>query len=586
MEIQRFFGLLLFLFRSCHAFQPISFLASFLSASVESQSTIPTDGNLSQQEADVRKIQLEQERIARGNHNNDVWNALFVSVPERKTPTKISEGSVTGKRPNDIPGGALLRIGPMGADQDEGFLDGDGFIHCITIPLDKSAPVVYSSAYIDTEGRQLERARSDGKKIKGTLGGAPRGFPLLATVVKNMINFQVGTKDTCNTAIAESGGRLLGLMEQSPPSEFTISKNGAIQTVHPKTNLDGAIKVTDPLTGGSLSAHGRTCPDTKERIHVSYASSAPPFARVDIFEEGWKLKRSVGVKDLKVPLMIHDCSISENYVLILDFPLTLRPARMIRDKFPVEYEPENGARIGLLRRRGGEDDSIQWFDCKPGVILHTANAYETDDNKLVLHAIRSEPNGVKSFISSYAASFLYEWVLDLETGKVVSEGCLNAEELVDFPVIDDRFHSKQADSVYSLGVYSIGSPLRVYASPQEGIVLDSIVKQSLVDVPEKGIKKGDVTGRFTAPDGYYVVTEPSLVPKEGDSSGVYMVVVATQVPEPVPSWDDIAEKNVLKSRVFVLDGEDMNAGPVWEFDLPYHVGYGLHSAFVEWDKLI
>ena len=39
-------------------------------------------------------------------------------------------------------------------------------------------------------------------------------------------------------------------------------------------------------------------------------------------------------------------------------------------------------------------DYFQWFDCKPGAILHdTVNAYETSDDKVVLHALRSEPTG-------------------------------------------------------------------------------------------------------------------------------------------------------------------------------------------------
>jgi len=63
------------------------------------------------------------------------------------------------------------------------------------------------------------------------------------------------------------------------------------------------------------------------------------------------------------------------------------------------------------------------------------------------------------------------------------------------------------------------------------------------------------------------------------------VVAGTQVIETeVPSHEDI-EKNGLVSRIFVVDCEDLDAGAVWEFDLPYHLPYGLHSGFLNWEHM-
>jgi carotenoid cleavage dioxygenase len=322
---------------------------------------------------------------------------------------------------------------------------------------------------------------------------------------------------------------------------------------------------------------------------VSYGSSAQPFARLDIFEKGWRLKKSVDVSDLSCPVMIHDCAITTNYALVLDFPLTVRPLRMLKNQFPVEYDPDNGARIGLVARRDNVNSSgIRWFSCKPGVILHTVNAYETDDQMLVLHALRSEPKTNGSYITSYTTSFLYEWVLDLKDGKVIREECLNPFELVEFPIIDERFTGRNAKDCYTVGVKSIGGPLRMYKTPMEGILIDRILKFSLMDDAENGIRKGDVIGRFHFPEGWYGVTEPTIVPKVGDGNkGCYMVAIATHVPEEphVPSEESIANENVLTSRVFVVDGDDFDAGSVWEFDLPYHLPYGLHSGFLNWEYL-
>jgi len=400
-------------------------------------------------------------------------------------------------------------------------------------------------------------------------------------------------------------------MEQAPPSEIEILKNGSIRTIEAQTKLNGAIPQNDPITGGTLSAHGKTCPITGERTHVSYSSSTKPYARVDIFYDpsktndgGWALKESIPIDDIDVPVMIHDSAITENYVVVLDFPLTIRTTRMFQNRFPVEYEPGNGARIGLVPRNGNlksMTNTVQWFDCDPGVILHTVNAYERTNEKdgttqVVLHALRSEPSGSKSYITTYSTSFLHEWVLDINTGTLVSEECLNPEEMVEFPVIDERLLSTSCssndekatpDSCYAVGVQTIGGPLNVYKTPNEGILLDCVVKFALDDDEKQNIKKGDVIGRFVLPKGWYAVTEPTIAPKEDGS--VYVMVVGTKVPlmenNVVPSIECIANDNVVLSRVFVLDGDNLNDGSVWEFDLPYHVPYGLHSAFLDWKHM-
>merc|ERR1719253_2486304 len=113
------------------------------------------------------------------------------------------------------------------------------------------------------------------------------------------------------------------------------------------------------------------------------------------------------------------------------FPLTIRPARMMADKFPVEFEPENGSRIGLVPR-SNSGDTI-WIEVENGVVLHAANAYEREDGTVVVHAFKSTPTGDSSYILEYCPAFLYEWVLDIKARRVVEERCLNPEILVEFP---------------------------------------------------------------------------------------------------------------------------------------------------------
>ena len=39
--------------------------------------------------------------------------------------------------------------------------------------------------------------------------------------------------------------------------------------------------------------------------------------------------------------MLHDCALAGDDVVVFDFPLTVRPARMLSDKFPVRGAASN-----------------------------------------------------------------------------------------------------------------------------------------------------------------------------------------------------------------------------------------------------
>lgn len=544
---------------------------------------------------DIRDAQQRAEETAWKRHDNFAMNALLVNVPEHPEPTPciVSQGPL----PKDLPAGCLMRIGPNGATKDEGWLDGDGLIQCVVIPPPdqaSSCPPIFSSTYVKTRGRNLEQQFSsgvEGKRFRGTLGVVPNGFPMLQNLIKNGLDFQttVVQKDTCNTALAVSGDRVLALMEQGPPSEIQVSKEGRLRTIANMCRLDGAV-VDAPINGGSMSAHGRTDPKTGERVHVSYSIVTKPFVRVDTFAENWELISSFGV-DVPAPVMIHDCAITDQYVVLLDFPLTVRLSRFLRGAFPVEYEPTNGARIGLVKRRqsstgrGTMNDSPPlWFNVDAGVVLHVANAFERSDGKVVVHGFKSLPKSESSYILEYTPSYLHQWILDPVTGNVIEDRCLNANELAEFPTIEDRFVGSDLECIYGLRVTSIGGLISEFKAPQTGILLNSVVKFST----HEGTSAGEVVSRYDSEPGWHFCSEPTVVTKTS-RNGHYVLLYATFVPEKGArnkKYDEMARDGAsLRSRLLVLDGDDISSGPVSTIDLPYHMNYGLHSLYLLWDKL-
>ena len=92
-------------------------------------------------------------------------DALFTRMSREQAPVKVK---LNRPLPSDLPGGALLRIGPNprpGSDC-RGFLDGDGMLLSIVIrpPEERADYCTLSTAWIRTRGYEKEEAA--GGKVK------------------------------------------------------------------------------------------------------------------------------------------------------------------------------------------------------------------------------------------------------------------------------------------------------------------------------------------------------------------------------------------------------------------------------------
>ena len=264
--------------------------------------------------------------------------------------------------------------------------------------------------------------------------------------------------------------------------------------------------------------------------------------------------------------MIHDCAITQarngpanagapgggGYVVVLDFALTIRPVRMLRNDFPVEYEPSAGARIGLVPRQGSGAEAAAmgepiWAEVDPCVVLHTMNAYERADGTVAITALRSEPRTPQSFIESYTTALLHEWVIDpTDGGRCVGERCLSDVPL-EFPTIDPRLVGSECKFGFCITPRTIGGPNR-YGPPFEGILIDGVAKVDL--------QSGGLAAQWTAPEGWWVVSEATFVPKLGSAAGLgdegYLLVFTSQAREVAEGTAEAEDGRA--SRLYVLDG--------------------------------
>ena len=94
---------------------------------------------------------------------------------------------------------------------------------------------------------------------------------------------------------------------------------------------------------------------------------------------------------------------------------------------------------------------------------------------------------------------MYEWVLDPDSGAVVSKGCLNPNVMVKFPQIEDASVGRRVDGCYGLALTSISGLFLQFTAPKTGVLLDGVVRLALEDDTTNGVKAGDILGRFDLP---------------------------------------------------------------------------------------
>jgi len=202
----------------------------------------------------------------------------------------------------------------------------------------------------------------------------------VASVVNPLFNlslFGSAIKDTPNTSLVHHGGRLLALVEgESMPTELSLddlSRVGHWQ-----------FGRGEPLP--SFTAHPKVDPVTGELIFAAYSAFGDPPVHVGVVGPDGALKHWATVKSATRKTLMHDCAITENYTLVLDFPLTIDVGRSLTGGQMVGFE-EQPSRIGVVPRFG--DDAVRWFEFDPGYGFHIFNAFEAGD-EVVLRGCRGD----------------------------------------------------------------------------------------------------------------------------------------------------------------------------------------------------
>lgn len=436
---------------------------------------------------------------------------------------------VRGSIPQDL-AGHFLRVGPnpvhIFSEEAYHTFDGDGMIHAIEFAQGKAR---YRNRFVQTEGYKLEQERGDWvyKGMNSMLDPTPSRVPEGAPTNKNL----------ANTAFAYHNNTLYALHE---PSQPTVIKLPGLET---EGVVDFNGKLKHPFT-----AHPKVDQSTGEMMTFGYAFQAP-FVSYSVINKDGELVHSTPIT-IEKPVFMHDFAVSEKYSLFLDFPITLDIERAIAGGPALGYEEEHGSRIGIMPRYGTDED-VRWFTVKPGVVVHTANAWDEDDT-VVLQASRSKTADIIGAGTGAGDRLrdtqgqLYEWRINLATGDV-QEGPISNEHC-DFTRVNDNYACHKTRYVYA-----------AVFNPERPFTFDGVMKHD-------NDSNTDVTYDY-GPNRYG--GEAVFAPKidAGAEDDGYLVSF-------------IHDESNNQSECLIIDAQNVAAGPVATIVMPFRVPYGFHAGWV------
>ena len=342
------------------------------------------------------------------------------------------------------------------------------------------------------------------------------------------------TANRANTSLLQHHGRAMALYEVSTPYEFNVED---LSTVG---QYDFGGSLTGPVT-----AHPKVDPVTGELFIIGY-SPMGDYLTYSVLSPSGELMKSQAI-DIPNPVMMHDFQLTENYAIFMDLPIVFDLSQL-EAGFPFSWQPELGARLGVMPRYGSASE-VEWFEIDPCFVFHTFNAFETETGQVILEGCRLESLNIQEFTSAENAPTPWAWTIDLSS-KQTQEGPI-LDLGMDFPKIDPRRQGRRNRVNY--GLHLVGST-DDYPAHATGLVKH-----------DRDSGKTEIwhQGEAIQPDEALFVSAPNA---DGEDEGWLLSVVYNRATD--------------KSEVIVIDAMSVEAGPIARVLLPRRVPFGFHGMWV------
>ena len=419
------------------------------------------------------------------------------------------------------------------------FLNGDGMLHKVRI---KDGHADLTTRYVETEKLKLERA------ARRALFGAYR----------NMFTDDpsVAGKDrsTANTSVVWHGGKLLALKEAARPVEIDPE---TLETI-------GIYDFGGALKSDTFTAHPKIDPRTGEMVANGYFTQTVADKWIELYfiAADGTLTRTERF-EAPYPSMVHDCLLSENYMIFTICPMVCDWERVKAGEAFFHWDDRLPTMVGVVPRAPGGGANVRWFTApKPVMETHTFNAWEEGDLLHLEHFI-TQTGWLSQFpdINNPGAReqppFAYRWTLDM-----AGDGdSFTSERMFDYigemPMIDLRFATHRTRHFWFGTSNTDLGPMLPFGPKGPPFTC----------IGHFDADTGALDYYYAGPDSS--PEEPVFVPRHAGAEqgdGWLMAMVGRR-----------AEN---RTDFVILDARNLAAGPVATIRLPTRVHEGFHGIWV------
>jgi all-trans-8'-apo-beta-carotenal 15,15'-oxygenase len=453
--------------------------------------------------------------------------------------------NIEGEIPLELMG-TLFRNGPglldiFGVPLAHPF-DGDGMINKISFDQGKAH---FQSRYVHTK-EYIEEQKAEKMLYRGVFGSQKPGG-LFSNI------FDLRLKNIANTNIIYWGKKLLALWEGAEP--YRLDPN-SLETIG-IDYLDGLLE-----PGKAFAAHPHIDPncimDQGQPCLVNFSVQPGPTTTLNLFEfnpEGKLLRRqSCQIKGFA---FIHDFIITPNYAIFFQNPVKYNPLPFLFGLKGagecIDFSADQPTKIIIIPRDPEQAKTgTKILETSCGFIFHHANAFEIDEDNLVVDSIcygkLSQINQGASYkeidFESLAPGQLWRFQLNLNSQTVERE--LIEPRCCEFPSL----HPEKVGRNYRYLFIGAAHQDKVNAPLQAILKIDLETKErKLVSFAPKGF-----------------VSEPIFVPKakgNSEDDGYVFTVVY--------------DASCHQSKVVILDGKSLDK--LATLHLKHHIPYGLHGSW-------
>jgi all-trans-8'-apo-beta-carotenal 15,15'-oxygenase len=517
-----------------------------------------------------------------GEYSNEVqhvdWGFAYSSTPPNAVDSYVID-DVEGVIPSDLAGVTFYKTGPgnfqRNGRQFQHVLDGDGFVIAIKF-LEDGSGAKYTGRFVETE-YFLEEQSEDKIKYRNVFGTQRDGG-----VFANA--FDLTLKNVANTNVLQWGERLFVYWEAGRPYELnpdTLETLRSVKEDGPLKGLGGigckvrgiTIDNNGPIdniinVGKSFTAHPHVEDDDTLIGFKIETNAQTNFLTLEFteYDSKWNEKKctTFSVKDSLPP---HDFSVSKSFYSFFDNPYSemdnLR--YLIGLKAPTQIMQlalRQPTKVHVVPRSKGQEPLTVELD-HSYFCIHLNGLSEEKDGKLYLYSTgwdltdeRFFPQTQDSapFLGAWGGpypdftrgkvppSLLYETIIDVEKGTVVSHEEVRPGIVIEFPTQEED------------------KPNMMYLA---------IAAEEYTSLPSTGLCRINTETREMETwwaDNKQFTHEVIPVKKQNGQPGSWLVT---------PLYD--AGKR--RTTIAIIDSEDFSSGPVCRLNLKHHVTYGLHGSF-------